>query len=636
MTLLVFVCATIFAWVWFLLVKNSESDTTTETRPEPNPKSCHNQVPTTNVQEATGRTHITPLPVMWKPEQASAVLPDSTESMDKNTEKSPVDHFPATTTRMTEEYVKNLENDNQNLKNEIGVCHDRFQNVSAMLHGVDEIVEEKERLQDEVKYLKETVAKYESDSRNQEKLDSDELTQLRDENSKLKTNLEQSDRTVSLQSDEMKNLMDTTNDLNNKLKETLLQYDELMGIDVASEVAEDESDSEKIQPQDGEKPDDNNELIKQLVDENSNLKTNLETSACMMSFQSEEIKNLTARTNELNNKLQRKALKNDELILKLATSRDRALTITDTFHEIESKLEKEINELKDQLNRKQKILEEKEVILNSTLQAKKVADEKVEEMHKSQLELKLAHQKNLVLTSLNDQLENELTDSKRTTEVIQAEFRRISEEKAAAFVFVEKVNKLAEESAQLADERQVANEKETENKELISRNSDLESDKSLLELNNDNLKKEAEDCREELERLKQENQKLLDTQEETLSSVQKSTKLAKEQVEALSEALAAMQEATKHTQNAAKATKTERESLKSGATKTKGEDKEKGSWIKKFITKRKAREYEDGYANLLETTGLQMVERAKILQDHANNIKAEGKLLKKKAKTLPK
>jgi hypothetical protein len=92
-----------------------------------------------------------------------------------------------------------------------------------MLHGVDEIVEVKERLQDEVKCLKETGAQYESDSRNQEKLDSDELTQLRDENSKLKTNLELSDRTVSLQSDEIQNLMDTTNDLNNKLKETLLQ-----------------------------------------------------------------------------------------------------------------------------------------------------------------------------------------------------------------------------------------------------------------------------------------------------------------------------------------------------------------------------------------------------------------------------
>ncbi len=53
--------------------------------------------------------------------------------------------------------------------------------------------------------------------------------------------------------------------------------------------------------------------------------------------------------------------------MKLATSRDTALTITDKFHETESKLEKEINELKDQLNRKQKILEEKEAILNSTL-----------------------------------------------------------------------------------------------------------------------------------------------------------------------------------------------------------------------------------------------------------------------------
>jgi hypothetical protein len=87
-----------------------------------------------------------------------------------------------------------------------------------------------------VKFLKVSVAKYESDSRNQEKLDSDELTQLRYENSKLKTNLELSDRTVSFQSDEIKNLMDTTNDLNNKLKETLLQYDELMDKDVASKA----------------------------------------------------------------------------------------------------------------------------------------------------------------------------------------------------------------------------------------------------------------------------------------------------------------------------------------------------------------------------------------------------------------
>ena len=235
MALLVFVCATTFAWVCFLLIKNSESDTTTETRPEPNPESCNNQVPTTEVQEATSRNHITPLPVMWEPEQASAVLPDSTDSMDKNTEKLPVDHFPGTTTKISEEYVKNLENDNQNLKNEIGACQNRLHNVSAM-HGVDEIVEEKERLQDEVKFLKVSVAKYESDSRNQEKLDSDELTQLRYENSKLKTNLELSDRTVSFQSDEIKNLMDTTNDLNNKLKETLLQYDELMDKDVASKA----------------------------------------------------------------------------------------------------------------------------------------------------------------------------------------------------------------------------------------------------------------------------------------------------------------------------------------------------------------------------------------------------------------
>ncbi len=109
------------------------------------------------------------------------------------------------------------------------------------------------------------------------------------------------------------------------------------------------------------------------------------------------------------------------------------------------------------MDSQQKLLEEKEAILNSTLQAKKVADEKVEEMNKSQLKRQLTHQKNMVLTSLNDQLKNEFIELKRTMGQIRAEFRRVSEEKGAAFAFVEKAKKLAEESAQLADDRKAAN-----------------------------------------------------------------------------------------------------------------------------------------------------------------------------------
>jgi hypothetical protein len=81
-------------------------------------------------------------------------------------------------------------------------------------------------------------------------------------------------------------------------------------------------------------------------------------------------------------------------------------------------------------------------------------------MHKSQLKRQLTHQKNLVLTSLNDQLKNEFIELKRTMGQIRAEFRRVSEEKDAAFAFVEKAKKLAEESAQLADERKAANFRE--------------------------------------------------------------------------------------------------------------------------------------------------------------------------------
>jgi Holliday junction resolvasome RuvABC DNA-binding subunit len=63
---------------------------------------------------------------MWKPEPALALLPDSTESMVKNTEITTVDDLPEIT-KIAQEYVLDLKNDNQNHKNEIGVC----QNVSA-------------------------------------------------------------------------------------------------------------------------------------------------------------------------------------------------------------------------------------------------------------------------------------------------------------------------------------------------------------------------------------------------------------------------------------------------------------------------------------------------------------------------
>jgi chromosome segregation ATPase len=570
---------------------------------------------------------------MWKPEQASALLlPDSTACMDKNTKKTTTDRFPAIKT-ITGEYVRIVENDNRNLENEIRECQEK-------LHGFKEMEQEKERLQEEVESLKETVAKYELGSRK-------------------------------------------------------------------SELSK------------AEKPDEYDERLKQLVDEISKLKTDLETSSRKVSFQSEEIKNLTATTIQQNNKLKKMSIENDELIIKLATSRD-----------IESRLMKEITNLTDDFNRKQKILEERDAILNSTRQAKRVADKKVEDiLQKSKLELQLAYQKNLDLTSMNAHLQIESKELKRKREVMKAEFRRVTKEKDAAFVFVEKVNKLAEESAQLADERKIANgllqtnvtqlktelttsksqinelkkektvllynastweateselkieiinlkdamqtqnetiitkmkeierlkaenlylkpclanlqsvreslaKKLVENDEYVTRYCDLLSEKSLLEVTNDNLMKEFEDSRKELERIKRENQELWETREAVLQSAQKSEKLAKEQVEALSDALDALQEATEQTKDAAKARKAERESMNSGATKTKADQKKGTTWIKELFAKtyRKS-QYEDEYANLLETTGLQMVERAKKLQDQANNIKSKGKALRKKAKS---
>jgi myosin heavy subunit len=358
--------------------------------------------------------------------------------------------------------------------------------------------------------------------------------------------------------------------------------------------------------------------------------------------------------------------------------------------------------------------------LESTLQDEKVAAQKGKEMHQSQLELQLAHQENLRLTNLNDQLENQLTELKRSMEEIRAErgkFRLLYED--ATFLSAEEARKLAEQTRQqaadnglllsditklktelaaslsqidelkkekgvllcnasTATESRLRNEivnlkstiqtknetlssntselerikhddsflylslestkamlaeKETENEDLNIRNWDLKSEKSLLEVYNKNLKREAEDSLRKLERMKRENQDLLDTRDEVLQSAQKAEKLAKEQVEALTEALASLQEALQFTMDAAAATKAERKTMNSGATITEGEIPKKKNWIQKLIAKSKSRQYEDGYADFLETIGQKMVQRAKSLQEHANNLKTKGKALTKKAKT---
>ena len=187
-----------------------------------------------------------------------------------------------------------------------------------------------------------------------------------------------------------------------------------------------ESDGRKFQPQNEEKPDSSDETIKKIKDENSKLKIDLETSATELSLKCVEIQRLTAVTNELNQKLQKTSLKNDELILKLATTRNMASTSQSDFNETESKLTKELTELKVQLIIQQKLLEEKEVTLELMLQEKKITDHMLEENHKQEL--------NFFLTELTE---------------MKAEKQQISEARDAAILS-------AEESRILAEERQVA------------------------------------------------------------------------------------------------------------------------------------------------------------------------------------
>ncbi len=151
---------------------------------------------------------------------------------------------------------------------------------------------------------------------------------------------------------------------------------------------------------------------------------------------------------------------------------------------------------------------------------------------------------------------------------------------------------------------------------------------------NESLMKEAKDFRKKLERLEKENEDLQTTRAAVLESATRSEKLAEAQVKALSEALAALQEAVKDTQDSSEATEKERKSMNSEGA-TEAPDRKKGNWFGKLLARRKTdksnKENEDDFAQLLERTGFQMVARAKHLQVHANNLKAEGKALHKKA-----
>jgi hypothetical protein len=370
-----------------------------------------------------------------------------------------------------------------------------------------------------------------------------------------------------------------------------------------------------------------------------------------------------------------------------------ASTSQSDFNETESKLTKELTELKVQLIIQQKLLEEKEVTLELMLQEKKITDHMLEENHKQELnfflteltEMKaekqqiseardaailsaeesriLAEERQVAIDLLQSnitQLKTELTASDSQIDELKKE-KAVQLSNASTWADTEsqlrneiinlKANPMQTENDTLSEELKLLNaslesvreslaEKTTKNNELSSRNLELVGKNSLLEEKNETLMKEAKDFQEKLQRLEKEIQDVWENHDAVLESATRSEKLAEAQVKALSEALAALQEAVKVTQDSAKATETERQSMNSDGA-TEEPDRKKVTWIKKLLGKRKTQKAnqnkdDTGYVNLLLTTGLNMVERAKNLQVHAINLKAEGKALKKKAKTIQK
>jgi hypothetical protein len=162
---------------------------------------------------------------------------------------------------------------------------------------------------------------------------------------------------------------------------------------------------------------------------------------------------------------------------------------------------------------------------------------------------------------------------------------------------------------------------------------------TLLDLKNYEFEKEKTELRQHIEFLEKENQQMWKTRESAVTSAEKAEKLALEQVAALSEALNILQAAATHAKDARAATEGAEDVLgitDEAETDSKPSDTGKGNkfknwFMKRDVTTRKPVQ-ENEKIKLMRSTGVSMMENAKLLKEQAKNLKVKGKSLKKKAK----
>ena len=601
----------LYAWIhlWFEITK-PETPSVVSTASE-----CE-------LETAEGKDSPFDLVLLVNPESPSTSNANITQ-MDEDTEDSRVDNFQT----ISVEDFKSLEADHKFYWKEIKKYRRKFKKLSIIVTGFEDIQKENQKLTQEIASLQESALKNDSDRQATER-------HLRQENNNLQEKLDRLEKENRMITDRTQKRQSTTsishqNDKraaslreiatkweSNCLSESLL-IEENVALKKNLDIWKSASQMKTVE-------------LSRVVEENRMLNSKLELSFETLTDKLEVLDQLKGEFYELKDKYQATALQNDNLRKELTASREITVTKCEHFQRISQAHESAVqsaqlstkyaNELAQAREAANEILQSTVADLKTKLSTCQYENDELKKDETCFREIVWNSEK--TISQLGEQIESlkeELKSQEQSFSSKMLELERVKDE------FLKSSLDSVKESlaSQLA-------EKSTHDEQIRTH---------LLDLKHYEFEKEKTELRQHIEFLEKENQQMWKTRESAVTSAEKAEKMALEQVAALSESLNILQAAATHAKDARAATEGAEDVLgitDEADTDSKPSDTGKGNkfknWFMKHGVTTQKPVQENEKIKLMRSTGVSMMEKAKLLKEQAKNLKVKGKSLKKKAK----
>jgi len=488
--------------------------------------------------------------------------------------------------------------------------------------------------------LKKKVEILETDNLKNINLKAAELSQVKEENRMLNSNLELSVETLNVKLEVLEQLKAELYELKTKYPQTLLQNDQLkQELNASREIISQlENDKEKIASKSTFENDDLRAQLGLMLEANKikeeiemafqtthQTKDFIDKQAAVISLIKDDLRLADRETrNEVDDfkrnaaviEREIKELQQETVVLK------ESITKAD-WRSLELQLAAENYDLKRALDRLQtenrRISEAHESLVLSATLSSTISNE-FDEKHKAPKDNLKPYITQLKTCQLqNDELKNnahvlqetvlksELTESQLRKEI--EDLKAETESRTETFSFeISKLDRIKDKNRLLESSLEKCTiEQQT-------------GESAKLSLKNDQLENEIMESRQTTELFQKENRVVWNTQETAALPTQKAEKLALEQVSALSEALTVLELVDKHAKdvNAAENTEDDPHTTNESKTDSKSTETRNNSWLKKWLinfvlNNRKPEENE--IIKLLQSTGVSKVKtkRAKIL-----------------------